>query len=470
MASQPNFTGASSAFGTLPVLKEEREIGFLDHSWISIGLAIATWAFLWGGTTALFVGARDGIYASIIGNVIGSSIMAVSVCISTGKFGIEQFTLMRSVFGPIGIPILVGIFLAIYGVGWSAILSIMFGRAISGAMNQVGGTHIGENDLGVTLFAILAIAISWLLLWKGPTAVKWLNRFVGPGKLILCFGILFLIFSHKSWSDISSAAPLAPFDDHRLNFMIAVELNLAGGFGWWPVLGNITRFTRTPRAALWPNLIGVCAASVLGTTVGLFAALSLGSSDPTAWMIPLGGAFVGVTALLFVGLANITAIVSIFYGMCLAMRQAGGRYFEALPWGLLTGALFVPAIVITFFPGEIYDNFFNFLAWTALGFAPLSGVTAMDYLVLRRGRIKQCDLFNDGADSDYAFWRGINPASFLALVGGGLVYYALFDPQSLAAHGPFVWISASVPACLVAAILHYVLTKTIVMPARRGGY
>ena len=470
MASQPNFTGASSAFGTLPVLKEEREIGFLDHSWISIGLAIATWAFLWGGTIALFVGARDGIYAIIIGNVIGSSIMAVSVCISTGKFGIEQFTLMRSVFGPIGIPILVGIFLAIYGVGWSAILSIMFGRAISGAMNQVGGTHIGENDLGVTLFAILAIAISWLLLWKGPTAVKWLNRFVGPGKLILCFGILFLIFSHKSWSDISSAAPLAPFDDHRLNFMIAVELNLAGGFGWWPVLGNITRFTRTPRAALWPNLIGVCGASVLGTTVGLFAALSLGSSDPTAWMIPLGGAFVGVTALLFVGLANITAIVSIFYGMCLAMRQAGGRYFEALPWGLLTGALFVPAIVITFFPGEIYDNFFNFLAWTALGFAPLSGVTAMDYLVLRRGRIKQCDLFNDGADSDYAFWRGINPASFLALVGGGLVYYALFNPQSLAAHGPFVWISASVPACLVAAILHYVLTKTIVMPARRGGY
>ena len=38
-------------------------------------------------------------------------------------------------------------------------------------------------------------------------------------------------------------------------------------------------------------MIGVFAAAVLGELVGLFAALSLGSHDPTAWMIPLAGAF-----------------------------------------------------------------------------------------------------------------------------------------------------------------------------------
>ncbi|SFV27586.1 purine-cytosine permease family protein [Hyphomicrobium facile] len=469
--SATNFTGASSAFGTLPVLKEERQLGLLDHSWVNIGIAVATWAFLLGGTTAMFVGARDGIAAIIIGNVIGVAIVSVSVCLGTSKYGVEQFTFARSVFGRAGVLMLVCIFLAIYGVGWSSVLAIMFGRAISEVTNSTAGTTIGPNDLGVTAFAIIAIAVSWVLLWKGPTAVKWLNRIVGPGKLALCAGILILLFAEKSWSAIAAAAPLQPFDDPSTNFMVAVEINLAASFGWWPILGNIARFTKTPRAALWPNITGIFAAAVVGEVIGLLAALSLGNFDPTAWMIPLGGMTIGVIALLFIGLANITAIVSIFYGMCLAMRQAGGRRFENIPWGVLTGALFIPVIIVSFFPAQIYDNFFVFLAWTALGFAPLSGVTAVDYILLRRGQVNSRDLYRDEPGTDYAFWGGVNWIAFIALIVGGLVYYALFNPLSLTAHNAlFNVISASVPSCIAAGLVHYVLTKSLLRPGGRGGY
>lgn len=469
-ATATNFTGASSAYGTLPVLKEERQLGLIDHSWVNIGIAIATWAFLLGGTTAMFVGARDGIAAIIIGNVIGVAIVAVSVCLSTSKYGVEQFTLARSVFGRVGVLILVCIFLAIYGVGWSSVLAIMFGRATSEVSNAMAGTAIGPNDLGVTALALVAIVTSWALLWKGPTAVKWLNRVVGPGKIFLCAGILLLLFAAKTWEAISAAPPLQPFDDPKMNFMVAIEINLAASFGWWPILGNITRFTKTQRAALWPNIAGIFAGAVLGETIGLLAALSLGNFDPTAWMIPLGGVAIGVTALLFIGLANITAIVSIFYGMCLAMRQAGGRYLEKLPWGVLTGALFVPVIVVSFFPAQIYDNFFIFLAWTALGFAPLSGVTAVDYVLLRKGQINCRDLYSNEAGTDYAFWGGVNWVAFVALFVGGMVYYVLFNPLSMTAHNAlFSWISASIPSCLAAGLVHYALTK-LVMRAGRGGY
>lgn len=466
-----NFTGASSAFGTLPVLKEERQLGLVDHSWVNIGIAVATWAFLLGGTTAMFVGARDGIAAIIIGNVLGVAIVTVSVCLGTSKYGVEQFTFARSVFGRIGVLLLVCIFLAIYGVGWSSVLAIMFGRALGEVSNATTGSTIGPNDPSVTMFAILAIVISWILLWKGPTAVKWLNRIVGPGKLVLCAGILILLFTAKSWAEIAAAPALQPLESSSTNFMIAVEINLAASFGWWPILGNISRFTKTPRAALWPNIIGIFAAAVLGEIIGLLAALSLGNFDPTAWMIPLGGMTLGVIALLFIGLANITAIVSIFYGMCLAMRQAGGKYFENIPWGILTGALFIPVIAVSFFPAEIYDRFFVFLAWTALGFAPLSGVTAVDYLLLRKSRINSRDLYRNDDGSDYAFWGGINWIAFVALVVGGLVYYFLFDPLALTAHNAlFDWVSASIPSCLAAGFVHYTLTKMLMPVGGRGGY
>jgi len=52
---------------SLPLLESERIWGPTDFSAVNIGLAIATWAFLIGGTTALMVGAKQGIAAIIIG-------------------------------------------------------------------------------------------------------------------------------------------------------------------------------------------------------------------------------------------------------------------------------------------------------------------------------------------------------------------------------------------------------------------
>ena len=36
-----------------------------------------------------------------------------------------------------------------------------------------------------------------------------------------------------------------PFEDNHLNFIIAIEVNMAAGFSWWPYIGNLARLTRT---------------------------------------------------------------------------------------------------------------------------------------------------------------------------------------------------------------------------------
>jgi NCS1 family nucleobase:cation symporter-1 len=459
-----------AAFSTLPVLREERIWGFGDFAWVNIGLAIATWAFLIGGSTALFVGARAGIAAIVIGNVIAVPLMALATCVPSAKYGLEQYTALRSVFGKNGTRLIVFGFVALIEMGWVAVLAIMFGRATNNITNTALGTENGPNGAFVVAMALLAIVVSWFVLVKGPVSIKWFNRIVAPGLAVVTLVMLVLIFAEESWGELLAAKPIEPFGDRPLDFMIAVEFNLAAGFSWWPVMGSLARLTTTQRASFWPNMIGLYAAAVVASVVGLLAALALGDSDPTVWMIPLGGTVLGILALVFIAFANVTSIVSIIYSTCLAIRLAGGKLLEPVGWAVLTGVFFLVPAVAVFFPSAIYDNFFKFLVYTSLGFAPLSGIYLADFFFLRRTRLRLRDLYEPSSRSRYAFWADFNPAAIAAVAAGAIVYYALLDPLSLEGLGAFRFVSASIPSFLTGALVHYLLTKLLVQRLGKGGY
>jgi nucleobase:cation symporter-1, NCS1 family len=459
-----------AAFSTLPVLREERIWGLGDFTWVNIGLAIATWAFLIGGSTALFVGAKAGIAAIIIGNVIAVPLMALATCIPSAKYGLEQYTSLRSVFGKNGTRLIVFGFVTLIEMGWAAVLAIMFGRATTNIADEAFGMKASPNGALVTAMALVAIAVSWFILVKGPVSIKWFNRIVAPGLILVTVVMLVLIFFANSWGEILAAKPIEPFGDRLLDYMIAIEFNLAAGFSWWPVMGSLARLTRTQRAAFWPNMIGLYAAAVVASIVGLLAALALGDSDPTVWMVPLGGAFLGILALVFVAFANVTSIVSIIYSTCLAIRLAGGRFLEPVSWAVLTGVFFFVPAVAVFFPSVMYDNFFKFLVYTSLGFAPLSGVYLVDFFFLRRTELRVRDLYEPSFRSRYAFWSGFNPAAIVAVIVGAVVYFVLLNPLTLVGLDLFKYASASIPSFLAGGLAHYVLTRLFVQRLGKGGY
>lgn len=233
------------AFSIYPVTQSERQWSFFEFTWVNVGLAIATWAFLIGGTTALFVGVRDGLAAIVIGNAIGVGIVALSACQGTAKYGVEHYTLLRSVFGSNGVRLVALIGLVVFGFGWTAVLGIMFGRATTNVANEILGTSIGPTDFLVSIAGLVALFLAWIVVVRGPVSISWLNRIVGPGLVIVSIVLLALIFTKQSWNEVLAAAPLEPFDDAKLNFMVAVELNLAAGLGWWPVMGNLSRLTKS---------------------------------------------------------------------------------------------------------------------------------------------------------------------------------------------------------------------------------
>lgn len=58
---------AAAERGDAPLLPSERLWGFWEFTYANSALAIATWAFLIGGSVGLFVGPKEGIAAIIMG-------------------------------------------------------------------------------------------------------------------------------------------------------------------------------------------------------------------------------------------------------------------------------------------------------------------------------------------------------------------------------------------------------------------
>lgn len=461
----------AGTFGSLPVLKNERVWGFGDFTWVNISLAIATWAFLVGGATALMVGFAQGIVAMIIGNVVGVVIMLLATTVPSGRYGVEQYTLLRSIFGFGGVALMFFTIIIFTEVGWSALLGAMFGRATAQVSNEVLGTGIDPNSILVTVFALVCIAAAWWLVAKGPVTIRAFNRVVAPGLTIVILGLIIFLFTQTTWSELMAAPPLAPFDDPRLNFAIAIEFNLGVGFSWWPIMGSLGRLTRSPSASLWPAFIGLAVITVIAQLVGMAAALTLGDADPTVWMVPLGGAVLGVLALLFIAFANITSLASIVYSNTLALRQASGKVFAKTRWELLAAIFLVPAAIVSFFPGLLYDQFLLFVTFTGAFLSAVCGTVVADYFILRKQRINLRALYAHGNASAYHFHGGFNLAAVLSTAAGAATYLWLYNPLTLETQPIFSWITGSIPAVVVAIIVHLVLTPVFnSSKSGRGGY
>ncbi len=451
---------AAAERGDAPLLPSERLWGFWEFTYANSALAIATWAFLIGGSVGLFVGPKEGIAAIIIGNIVGVMLTALSTTPLSGRYGIEQFVALRSQFGYNGSRVVYVLAVVILTMGWLAVLAMMFGRSIDGLAALSAGEAANPTGIKMIIAAVGAILVTWFIVAKGPTSIKFFNMVVSPALVILMGVMLYLILQQRSFSELLAMPALAPpFEDNTLNFIIAIEVNLAAGFSWWPYIGNLARLTKNERTAFWPNVVGIFGAAALGEIVGLLAAVALGDSDPTIWMTKIAGPVIGIIALLFVAFANMTSMANILYTSIVGLRQVGTASIRAISWGtILFLFCVIPLGLVVFYP-QMYDGFFIFLVWTSALNSALAGIGIADYFFLRRQKLDMRSLHASQENGPYRFWRGFNPIGLFALAVGFGVYVLVFNPQTLASLPIFKYLTASVPSCLAASSVHYVLTR-----------
>lgn len=443
-------------FSSMPLLKEERMYGFGDSVLANTGYGIATWCFLTGGLIAGIVSFKMAIITCLAGNLIGTLLVAVAVSIISHKYGIDTYTSIGVFFGKIGMKIVFAVFLFL-NVGWVIILGSMCARSAKSLVTALSGAEMSAAV--ITVCTLIAVAIMWFIVYKGPAALKMMNRIMVPGLVICIIIMAIALITKSSWGEIWNAQPLWPYEDNTVNILLALELNIGAGISWWPGIGALGRLNKTKGSTMWGNMLGLAIMPVIVALLSAASAYTVGSSDPTEWMIPLGGIGFGALALFFVILANLTSGSYAFYNTCLGLKNY--NLFANRKWIFVTVCFLVPVIIFSFFQDFMYTHYQMLMNYSAAIFGPMSIIQILDYYYFRKGHIDLRALYDVTGTSGMRYYAGGNWGGIAILVISTIIYILILNPATWAYAPIFPKVSAIIPSCLFALVAYFAYGKLL---------
>jgi NCS1 family nucleobase:cation symporter-1 len=359
----------------------------------------------------------------------------------------------KPAFGQRGAQLML-IFYLINMLGWSGLILVMFGNGLRNIAEALG-YEPGRWLVGAGV--ALGLWLSYLIVTRGVHLLNLANSIITPGLALLVVFMLFVLMRDQGWEAIAAAQPLAPGPAPFINYMIALELGIASGISWWGGIGFLARNTRSRRNAIYPQLLQLGLAGALVCCVGLFSALVVRSHDPTEWMVPIGGVFLGVLALGFVALANVTSTAVSLFASGLALRHVSG--LREMKWKRLMLLTIAPCVPFVFWPHELYDLGDAFLAYNGTMYAPIVGIVFVDFFVLRRRRLSLWAIFEGAPSGAYHYSHGFHWPALGSLVLGQGVYLFLFNPATGETHDLFRLMPASVAACVIPALTYWLAAQ-----------
>ena len=170
-------------------------------------------------------------------------------------------------------------------------------------------------------------------------------------------------------------------------------------------------------------------------------------------MIPLGGIVVGVMALAFVALANITSTVVSVYASGLALRHIPGLHNRV--WWKIVAVTMIPLGFFIIWPQELYDMGDAFLAYNGTMHAPVGGILFVDYFFIRKQRINLGAIYESAPSGDYYYQKGFNLLALGGIVIGQITYFLLYNPFNDATHWMFKFLPASIAAFVLPGLIYW---------------
>lgn len=419
--------------------------------------ACATWCYIIGEYVGYYLDLRMGIAAMITGGMIGILIVALAVIPAATRYGIDSITASVPQFGSRGwILTIVPQYASI--LGWNAILLIFFGKNVAEILKLVG---YGPAMVlaAAPVVTIIACLICFAVLRVGATGLEKVSAVLFFFIVGVGLWMIYLLLQEQS-AALSAAKPAYASESMQWNYVAGIEILLASNLSWWAYAGAMVRQSPNASVATLPTMLGMGFSVPILSIVGLAAILALQTSDPSTWLVQLGGPIYGGIALLFVAAANFGTILAGVYSSTVGLSQVGA--FRGISWNWLLGLNLLPILIMgLLIPDLVFNNFGTFLAFIGLVFGPICGIQIVDYLILRKGKLSIRGLYDRSEGSPYYYWRGINPAGVLAMAAGFGTYLYLLNPLTYASRFPYEWTTASLPAVFVAGLVYYVVSVAL---------
>jgi NCS1 family nucleobase:cation symporter-1 len=428
--------------GIEPVSSDQRTLGGWDFFLLWAGAAVSL-AEIWAGGLIVPLGLGLGLWAILIGHLIGNTPLALGGVIGS-RWGIPTMVAVRASFGLRG-SYLAAALNAIQLIGWTAVMLILCG----GAAEAISKTYGFSNP---AFWVILSGAVTTFWALVGSRFWKWLQRFSVVALILLCGAMSYLVIAQYGWDQ------LAQIPRHKeFPFMIGMDLVIAMPISWLPLVADYSRFAKNSKPCFWGTWIGYFLVSSWMYLLGLAASLATKSPDPSGVVMNLMVQFGWIVpALLVILFSTFTTTFLDIYSTAVSSLNIFPRLGERK--GVLLGGILGTATAL-FFPTLL--NYEHFLLFIGAMFCPLFGVVLVDYFLLRRGTLEPGDLYRK--DGRYWFWRGLNPRALTAWAVGFVLYLG-FSPllldKVLGIQTSFPWpLGSSLPSMAAAALIYWILGR-----------
>jgi purine-cytosine permease-like protein len=458
--------------GRLPTLAGERIYQrYLPFMWTCVAFSAATWAFLLGGYLPYVGNTMAGIAGYATGMIAGMVPVTLAAGFPSFRYGVETLDAAKASFGRRGIVLpMIGLIATL--AGWTYVVIALTARGAGNVVQQVRGAHGSAPQSLVILVALTIIGLVWLIATKGPWLFERLSNYIAPGHMLITVIMLSILLakfggSHLFFINVHPAQ--AYTSDRRLGFAYAFEFGVSNSLTWWPVIGGLTRLVRKRTHIVGPSVVGL---GVLGaafiSAVAAFAGAAYGTADPTIWMISLGGRVLGSLIMTFVLLANIATMVIMVYLAGVSVQHI--KFLARLRWDLVVALLLLPGVFFAFHTEWLLSKVMDWLTYNGVMFVGVTGITLVDYWILRRQKLDLPGLFSRNRSGPYWFWGGVNwIAVAISLASIGL-YLWLYNPVTLHTQSVFAYFGAGMPTMIISGLVYWAAVQLLAKPMGVGGY